>query len=538
VPLRWRLLSYGLFVVYFIAELVAKLQTHQTRLVARLPSFLLEIAPEIAAGAITVLLFVLLLQAEERIPHWLAKSNTAVKDLEAKVTSAGRLSDDLARVHQELEAMRADIRSNDTLLHGRLLLFQYEYRKAATAFEEAVKANPTDLAARSWLGLSLLRAEEPRAALPHLEKAAERGQPEDLCVLGEAEARLYLTDRAVAHFEAALKGGIRNREDVQVQLARTVAQKDPERAKRLLEEIIAANPANGNAVVRLANLLCHEKRYDDGIKVCNAAIAANPANWSVLTARGELLSQRRKGSDADQARLDFDTVARENPRDANLYGVEGRLLVEEAVVAASAEERKTLLEKACDVYRAGLRRVAGTRRASLLTPLSLAQVLLGQSDEAERAARSAVEVAPNNRTNRVALCAALAAGKRWPALQRAGREARAVGGTEGEVYGSLFELLGALSAGEPVTDVLSERRELERALHASPGSLSEGAAWKHARECVATQVATLSEPERVMASACVQYLDGALTSSQLEAELVKGLPATARGSPPRGAAFG
>ena len=114
-----------------------------------------------------------------------------------------------------------------------------------------------------------------------------------------------------------------------------------------------------------------------------------------------------------------------------------------------------------------------------------------------------------NPSHHWALCAALAANSRWPALPRAARSAReGVGNSLNRIFSYTYELLGALCAGERIADVKTECGELAAELRRMPAFTWNRTDWRTVQNAVCERVKSLQDADRNVADALTEFMDG------------------------------
>jgi tetratricopeptide (TPR) repeat protein len=502
-----RRVLYGLLVsIYVVSEAIAFSQSKGVAWALQLPSGL----GEIGALAIALLLFILIFHAEEhnsKLIRVLEDAAKATVQLDGQLRLVEATNTDTRQLRVELDTLRTQVRSSDVLLHGRMLFAQQKYSQAANLFEDSVRETPTDPSANYWLGLATLRAGEPAKAIQYLRTAAKGGADgEILHALGEAESKARRPDDAIEHFEQALAVGVKNQEEVHIRLAEIYRQRDPTKAKELLMKVIAANPYNGNTYVALAEIARDEGNTEEALRLCNLAVEKNPKNWGVLACRAETLLSRRAPGDLDLAKKDLDSVRLANPRDFNLYRIEGRLYTEQGLELSLGEEREALLAKALSIYAEGIKNLPANFRAPFHTSQSYLYLILNRPTDAEKAAELAVASYGNHINNHLALLGSLAACSKWSALQRAARKARDVGGRAGSIFSLLYEILGALCAGDALGDLSEETAQLLTELRAMPSFSPTRWDWPYVRSAVEARARTLTGSAQTAVDAAAQFL--------------------------------
>ncbi|MCH7708279.1 MAG: tetratricopeptide repeat protein [Myxococcales bacterium] len=136
-------------------------------------------------------------------------------------------------------------RLQDHTKAGYAFLNAGHVREAVLEFRNALKLRPDDPALYEQLGKALVRAQQPFEGLPYIEQA-------------------YLMDPS--RTEAALY------------LARLVAASQPERARDLLNPVLASNPDDDLTQQTLALVLLHEGRQRKALQAARRAVELDPEN--------------------------------------------------------------------------------------------------------------------------------------------------------------------------------------------------------------------------------------------------------------------
>ncbi|RLF39680.1 MAG: hypothetical protein DRN00_01280 [Thermoplasmata archaeon] len=269
--------------------------------------------------------------------------------------------DKFSQLKEEIDQLRKQFHATDVSVWGKVLFYEGEYIKAASIFEEVVRESPTP-ENLYWLGLSFLRADEPRKALPYLREAIEKKEnPEVLKILGETEYRLGNWTAAEECFCKAIEKGVKNVEETKLLLAKARLQSDPEAGKKTLIEIVHNNPRNANAINLLVDTLIDEENYDEAVEICDQALEFNPRNWSIYPRRAEALLLRDKPGDKERAQEDLRKARLANPRDFNIYRVIIQDLIKKAL--ETPEESEELLHEVIKTGKEGIEQFSGGLKA-------------------------------------------------------------------------------------------------------------------------------------------------------------------------------
>jgi len=421
----------------------------------------------------------------------------------------------IADISREITSVRETISRDDCLLHGKMLFYQQKYKEAVEVLREAVRTQPQNPDFNFWLGVALLRSGDPGTAYDHLESAAgELKTGHAWSVAGEAAFRMRDHRRAVKCLEEALRLGKPNREETQILLAKSYLQIDPGKAKQLLSQIVNANPYNGNAVDDLVAIMLDEGDCGGAIALCDKVLVANDRNWGVLVSRAEALIQRGGENDTVKAREDLAKAKLGNPRDIHVYRIEGLLHMAQAE-KVTGEAREQELREAVSVFREGIKKIPAPHQGLLQSLLCSALIILKDFQQAEEAAKRAVEMGPQYVNNHLAYCSALLAMRRWAALQRSSQKARECGGRAGLIHGLLYGLLACLLSHEKKENVRDEMAELSSNLRAMPNFLAHRPEWATIMPLLAEVIDELPEPEKQIANAICSFRGGTMSCQQL-----------------------
>jgi tetratricopeptide (TPR) repeat protein len=316
---------------------------------------------------------------------------------------------------------------------------------------------------------------------------------------------------AIPHLEQALSKGVPNREETAILLAKAQARSGRRaEARGTLEELVRRNPYNANAISELVEMYLDDGDYARAVGICEEGLRANARNWSVHVRLAESLLLRNDPGDRERAQQALETVLLANPKDYHLYRVQGEDLVRRALNSKDDEQRSGLLAQAATVYEKGVNAVSGAYRGGLYNRLCYVRLALGQLENAEQAARQAIDAAPQHPNNYLALCAVLTGRKQWRALERTARKPRdlALGGRPTRILSLLYEVLGALCSGERLDEIGDQLREIVDAVRTFPDFRPIVPQWEFVRNSV--PVDQIGGKERDVVSAIVSFMDGAI----------------------------
>ena len=198
--------------------------------------------------------------------------------------------------------------------HLGLANFYWATRKGPETLQTLQRAHqidPNDLLTNRMLALFQIATGKPADAEPYLVKIAE--------VSKDSSAQLMLADyyliagrteqaSALLHKLTSTK----SRSEADIRLASIdFRQKRREEARKRLDELLAREPGNAQAIVLQAEFLSSEGKLDEAVGRLQAAVAANPTLAEAQYALGRAYVAK---NDRDQASRAFNETLRLNPR--------------------------------------------------------------------------------------------------------------------------------------------------------------------------------------------------------------------------------
>ena len=190
-----------------------------------------------------------------------------------------------------------------------------EHADAELMIKEALKTEPTNVAANRALAdlyIALNRAADAEAPLrvaadnPGEPRAALRLADYYVMLKRHAEA-LPILDR-LASQPASFAAASSRRAAIAYELGQRAE------AYKLLDEILAKQPANVQVMVLKGNWLAAEQRFDEALAMAKSAIDADAQAWAAFDLRASVLLSRRQRQGAIEA---YNEVLRLNPRATN-----------------------------------------------------------------------------------------------------------------------------------------------------------------------------------------------------------------------------
>jgi len=253
-----------------------------------------------------------------------------------------------------------------------------DLRTAEREFGAALKAMPAFYPAETSLGYLELARKDPKAALPHFDRALElNAQHDDVAAfIGRGQVLLALNREidALAAFEAALVADPSQTElarRVEVLRFRNVEQglrraRDAARGGRLDEAAlayiaaIASSPDSAFLYRELAGVERQKGATDDALEHFRKAAALDPGDAKSLGQIGEMLEARGDFDGAAKAYTDALALEPGTDLENRLEGVRAKA----ALARLPAEYRA--IEQADQITRADLAALIGIRLAGLL----------------------------------------------------------------------------------------------------------------------------------------------------------------------------
>jgi tetratricopeptide (TPR) repeat protein len=189
------------------------------------------------------------------------------------------------------------------LLGGEIELAANKLTEAEAAFRRALAAQPPagNEAAQAHAGLAQVMLEngKPAEAITEAKAAIAAGDSRALVysVLGEAQFRGKLYDDALVSFGEALKREPENAVVLRFRAETHVARNDLPNAAKDFRASLAAEKSTPTAF-RLASLLRVAKQYDEAAELYQQVIAAEPENGEARAALASLMIESGKSADA------------------------------------------------------------------------------------------------------------------------------------------------------------------------------------------------------------------------------------------------
>jgi tetratricopeptide (TPR) repeat protein len=218
-----------------------------------------------------------------------------------------------ALMRRRLEKYPADYTAHFNL--GAVLQAQDKQAEALTQFQQALKINPTSVAALTSLGVSQQALGNVTAAQQLYQQALERDPDYTNARYNLANVLLAQGDvhEAIAHLQMLLRtqpndAGVHN----SLGSAYGMQGNHP-KAEAHFQHAVRLNPANADARANLAFVVAVQGKFDEAITHYEAALRLNPNNADAHNQLGVLLAQKGK---LKEAVAHFEQAVKLNPDDA------------------------------------------------------------------------------------------------------------------------------------------------------------------------------------------------------------------------------
>ncbi|HEY6073031.1 MAG TPA: tetratricopeptide repeat protein, partial [Anaerolineales bacterium] len=180
---------------------------------------------------------------------------------------------------------------------GLVLMNLKRQQEAEQAFRSGLSRTPDSAVGHYHLGRLLLDAGKTEEAVTSFEKSITVNaafEPGYLALASLHESRQD-TDRAVAVLRKYLQGVNPNNREVRHHIVRLyVAAKNYQGARKELDELLAEDPSDLDAQLRLALILGEQKQYPQAIEQLQAILKARPAELKVRDYLGYLYEEAKE----------------------------------------------------------------------------------------------------------------------------------------------------------------------------------------------------------------------------------------------------
>ena len=208
----------------------------------------------------------------------------------------------------------------DMVASAKQSLEQKDTQAALIQLKNALQKQPDSMDARLLMGKTLLEIGDPVAALVELNKAQELQAPEDEVVPPIARAMLLLGDevKLLTQFaDTRLKNPAAAADLATSQAIAYGVRGDKDKAWAALNQALQAAPNYARATVMQARLKAADGEMDDALKLLDGVLAREPANDAAGVLKGEVLLLGKK--DTEGALDSFRKVLAVNPKSVSAH---------------------------------------------------------------------------------------------------------------------------------------------------------------------------------------------------------------------------
>jgi Flp pilus assembly protein TadD len=247
-----------------------------------------------------------------------------------------------AEARAEYERVIAiDPKMTAAYLNLGLLLVDKDPAAAVAPLKKVVELTPAESRPRLLLGVAQERSRNYAGAVESLESAS-RLDPRDT-ETQEHLGTLYLGLERPAEAETKFRGVLEakpNDAAALLGLAKSLDAQNKPSAAEAFQNYLAVQPADNTVRERLLYLLLDQKKYDQALAELNLADTVHGATSESLRQRADILVAQKKWGDAIVALRKAETLT---PKDAQLHGGVGRLLMQKRDFASAEKELKVAL---------------------------------------------------------------------------------------------------------------------------------------------------------------------------------------------------
>lgn len=290
------------------------------------------------------------------------------------------------------------------LASGRSFVAQKDYARAILEFKNAIEAKPNAPEAYYEIGLAYLATGDWQQAAVNLKRATDLNP-------GHAGAQIKISQLMAASGDQALLEEARKRlegvfqtspDDVEAMTALAITEwklAKPEEAEKYLRRAFEKAPQNLGSSVALARLKAEQKQFEEAEKILKQAVG-EPPSAGILVALGEFYYQRNRPSEAAEQ---FERALRADPKHAPALLDLAAMAVRAGDTAKAEQIYKRISELPDKQYR----------------PMHAVYLFQsGKRDLAIAELRGLYQKAPEDRTVRDHLLAALIWSDRTPEAER------------------------------------------------------------------------------------------------------------------------
>jgi protein O-GlcNAc transferase len=247
---------------------------------------------------------------------------------------------DEARAEYE-RVIAIDPKMTAAYLNLGILLVDKEPAAAVAPLKKALELTPAESRLRFLLGIAQERSQDYAGAVETLEGASKL-DPRDAETL-EHLGTLYLGLKRPAEAEPKFRAVLEAKPNDAVALlglAKSLDAQNKPGVTEAFQNYLSMQPADKAARERLLFLLIDEKKYDSALAEINLADTVRGPTSESLRERADILVAQKKWDDAIVALRNAEAL---EPKDAQLHGGLGRLMMQKRDFASAEKELKAAL---------------------------------------------------------------------------------------------------------------------------------------------------------------------------------------------------
>jgi tetratricopeptide (TPR) repeat protein len=224
----------------------------------------------------------------------------------------------------------------------RIAVYARDQEKALEGAELWVELAPEDLEARQSLAALLIHLERAEDAVPHLDYVL--GAAPDTSQGFQAIINLLSRDADKAQAMALLEQLIAERRDdpnalfAHAQLAFLLGRRDT--ALESVDALLVRQPTWARAWVLKSNILRHGGQVPEALEAYKTAVKTDPSDAGLRLSYAKFLVEERR---FDQARAEFETLARQLPENTEVAYALGLLAMQLGDLPAAEREFRRIL---------------------------------------------------------------------------------------------------------------------------------------------------------------------------------------------------
>ena len=235
----------------------------------------------------------------------------------------------------------------EQIASAKALLEKNDLKGAVIQLKNAIQKNPKSAEARFLLGKTLLEGGDPVTANVELLKAQELQTADELVIPELARAMLQVGDEAklLTQYGSVVLRDDKANADLKTSLATASAIKDDMgMAHQSIEQALRAKPGYAPALIVKARLAANESDLDGALAILDQVLAADPANERAGSFKAEILLQAKR--DPAAAIASYRKVLEANPSSVAARSSLANILFQQQKIAEARVEFDLLKKSA------------------------------------------------------------------------------------------------------------------------------------------------------------------------------------------------